>query len=98
MSKKSSWETEFVVYHIKSAHFHKGFNTESGAKRSTSCANRNTAGVTAYAYTTSDNYWSNINGPVKMVERTNLMTGKKFMEAEDTPYFCSPASETYWSM
>jgi hypothetical protein len=35
--------------------------------------------------------------PVKMVERTNLMSGKKFMEAEDTPYFCSPASETYWS-
>lgn len=35
--------------------------------------------------------------PVKMVERTNLMSGKKFMEAEDTPNFCSPASETYWS-
>ena len=35
---------------------------------------------------------------VKMVERTNLMTGKKFMEAEDTPNFCSPASESYWSM
>jgi hypothetical protein len=36
--------------------------------------------------------------PTKMVERTNLMTGKKFMEAEDTPNFCSPASEAYWSM
>ena len=36
--------------------------------------------------------------PVKMVERTNLLSGKTFMEAEDTPNFCSPASESYWSM
>ena len=36
--------------------------------------------------------------PVKMVERTNLMSGQKFTEPEDTPNFCSPASETYWSM
>ena len=33
-----------------------------------------------------------------MVERTNLMTGKKYLERRDTPIFCSPASETYWSM
>jgi hypothetical protein len=33
-----------------------------------------------------------------MVERTNLMTGKKYMEDADTPLCCSPASETYWSM
>lgn len=35
--------------------------------------------------------------PVKMVERINLQSGQKYMEAEDTPNFCSPASETYWS-
>ena len=34
----------------------------------------------------------------KMVERINLMTGKPYMEAEDTPRYCSPASEAYWSM
>jgi len=33
-----------------------------------------------------------------MVERTNIMTGKKFMEPADRPYFCSPSSETYWTM
>jgi len=33
-----------------------------------------------------------------MVERTNLMTGKKFQEKLNTPYYCSPSSETYWSM
>ena len=31
------------------------------------------------------------------VERTNAMTGEKFMERYDTPWSCSPASETYWS-
>ena len=35
---------------------------------------------------------------IKMVERTNLVSGKTFMEDEDTPYYCSPSSETYWSM
>lgn len=37
-------------------------------------------------------------GSTTMVERTNMMTGKKFLEAENTPYYCSPSSETYWSM
>ena len=34
----------------------------------------------------------------KMVERTNMMTGKKYMESINTPAYCSPASESYWSM
>lgn len=34
----------------------------------------------------------------KMVTRTNLMSGKEFQESANTPYYCSPASETYWSM
>ena len=38
------------------------------------------------------------NGEIKMVERTNLMTGKKYMEPANTPLCSSPASETYWSM
>jgi len=33
-----------------------------------------------------------------LVERTNIMTGKKYMEKANTPLFLSPASETYWSM
>jgi len=32
------------------------------------------------------------------VEKTNAMTGEKFSERYDTPYYCSPSSETYWSM
>jgi len=32
------------------------------------------------------------------VTRTNIMTGKEFKERYDTPYYCSPSSETYFSM
>ena len=32
------------------------------------------------------------------VTKKNLMGGKEFQERYDTPYFCSPASESYWSM
>ncbi len=29
--------------------------------------------------------------------RKNLMTGREFQERYDTPYFCSPSSESFWS-
>jgi hypothetical protein len=32
------------------------------------------------------------------VTRKNLMGRKEFKERYDTPYYCSPASESYWSM
>ena len=32
------------------------------------------------------------------VTKKNLMGGKEFTERFDTPYYCSPASESYWSM
>ena len=32
------------------------------------------------------------------VTKRNLMGGGEFQERYDTPYYCSPASESYWSM
>ncbi len=32
------------------------------------------------------------------VTRRNVMSGKEFQERYDTPYYCSPSSESYWSM
>ena len=32
------------------------------------------------------------------VVEKNLMTGKEFKERYDTPYFCSPSRESFWSM
>lgn len=31
------------------------------------------------------------------VTRKNAMTGQEFQERYDTPWTCSPASESYWS-
>jgi len=33
-----------------------------------------------------------------MVERTNFMSGKTFLEDPDTPRSCSPSTELFWSM
>ena len=33
----------------------------------------------------------------KTVVRKNLMTGQEFEEDVNTPHFCSPSSETFWS-
>ena len=32
------------------------------------------------------------------VTRKNLVGGKEFQERYDTPYYCSPSSESYYSM
>jgi hypothetical protein len=37
-------------------------------------------------------------GQTTMKTVKNLMTGKDIQIAENTPWHCNPASETYWSM
>jgi hypothetical protein len=32
------------------------------------------------------------------VTRKNIITGEKYQERYDTPSFCSPSSESFWSM
>ena len=32
------------------------------------------------------------------VTKRNLMGGAEFRERYDTPHYCSPSSESYWSM
>ena len=32
------------------------------------------------------------------VTRKNIMSGKEYQERYDTPYYCSPSSESYWCM
>ena len=54
------------------------------------------AEVYAKKYPASKGYRYEIH--VTMVEKTNMMGGAKFLERYDTPYYCSPASESYWSM
>ena len=47
--------------------------------------------------------WNPKNGYEFKIEKTyqkrkNIMSGEMFYERYDTPYYCSPSSETYWSM
>ena len=32
------------------------------------------------------------------ITRVNMMSGKEYQERYDLPYYCSPSSESYWSM
>ena len=82
--------------YVKPGHVtHTAYDNERGAK--IACTKLNKAWATScFKVMTNDQF--NHYYPVKMVERVNLMTGNTYMEAEDTPISCSPASETYWSM
>ena len=47
------------------------------------------------AVTDYKNFHDNIE---QIVQRTNLMSGEPFFERINTPHYCSPSSDTYWSM
>jgi hypothetical protein len=85
----------YVVFNTQFPHQDKRFfKTLSGAKRSATCSNRN-AGKFVYNYV--EESWFNIKYPVGTKVVKNLMTGKDVVIAEDTPWCCNPASESYWS-
>jgi hypothetical protein len=48
-----------------------------------------------YGVASVEDYRSQV---VRMVTRKNLLSGKEYQEASNTPGFCSPSSEAYWSM
>jgi len=83
----------FVVYHIESTMQAKTFVYRHHAEKH--CNRLNVSYPLKYAFTTIADYNDKV---VHMVERVNLMSGKKFMEPSNTPNYCSPASEAYWSM
>ena len=86
----------FVVFHTEFPHQDKRyFKSASSAKRATTCANRN-AGKLVYNWV--EESWFLLAYPVGTKTVKNLMTGEEVQIAEDTPWCCNPASETYWSM
>ena len=48
-----------------------------------------------YEIAETDTFHRNIE---KQVKKKNMMSGKEFMEPANRPYYCSPSSETFWSM
>lgn len=86
----------FVVFHTQFPHQDKRyFKTASAAKRSATCSNRNAG---KQVYQALEETFFALKHPVGMKTVKNLMTGKEVEIAEDTPWCCNPASETYWSM
>jgi hypothetical protein len=72
------------------------FKTEAAAKAArTRMIKRQKFNPHYLAIAESMDYINNIK---QMVQRTNMMTGKTYMEDVNTPRCCSPASEAYWSM
>lgn len=83
----------YIVYNVNSHSDNRRFETVRGAK--IACTSMNKKSKDEYAVASIQEFDTKV---VKMVEKTNLMSGEKFMERSDTPYYCSPSSETYWSM
>ncbi len=71
----------------------RAYNT-SGAAKSTRTRLCNKAGYSANDLEIVDTK----DYKPRMVTRKNLMSGAEFQEDVNTPYYCSPSSETYWSM
>jgi hypothetical protein len=86
----------YVVFHKDFPHQDKRyFKTEAGAKRSATCANRN-AGKAVYQ--ALEETFFLLKHPVGTKVVKSLMTGAEVVIAEDTPWCCNPASESFWSM
>ena len=87
----------FVVFHTEFPRQDKRyFKSAAGAKRATTCANRN-AGKLVYNWV--EESWFELKyGLVGTKTVKSLITGQDVEIAEDTPWCCNPASETYWSM
>lgn len=90
----------YIVYHIISTQIIKEFNTHGGAKRSTTCMNRNArkdenVTVDPYAFMNNEDYRKYV---VKRIKVKNLISGAEVEIDSNTPLCCDPSSETYWSM
>lgn len=89
----------YVVYDtvttriVKSKARRDTYATEAAAKAAVTRAAK--AGVTTLAAIEADSYYNKVE---KMVIRVNLLSGKEYMESVNTPSYCSPSSEAYWSM
>lgn len=93
----------FVLYDIKTTRLHnmvygspKTYKTIGAARAALtrlvkkSDLDRDSIGIAEVNY-----FYSFVE---KKVTRTNLMSGKEYTEGVNTPSYCSPASDAYWSM
>jgi hypothetical protein len=97
----------YVIYHNETSKILGGANKSyktMGAAKSAITRMRKTVPVSdlntdndplfVYAIAEINYFYESID---QTVERVNLMSGKTFRESVNTPYYCSPSSESYWS-
>jgi hypothetical protein len=94
----------YYVYHIDTTRFAyttvsggKMFKTEGAAKAARTRYANAVEGVEVedLGIAEVNDFHANIE---KQVTRTNLRSGNEFQEPVNTPHYCSPAFESYWSM
>jgi hypothetical protein len=72
------------------------YTTEAAAKAAvTRFAKKGMINKDEVAVTDHATYANTIEAQVK---RVNMMSGKEYYESVNTPSYCSPSSESYWSM
>jgi hypothetical protein len=81
------------LYHTKKDKY--TFKSEAAAKAALTRAIKNDEITEEHLIAPADTFYAEIE---QQVERTNIMTGETFMESINTPSYCSPSSEAYWSM
>ena len=92
----------YVIYNTKTtaivterAFSTRYYATESAAKAAvTRFAKKGICNKAEVAVAAHDYYFENIEAKVK---RVNMMSGLEYYESVNTPNFCSPSSESYWS-
>lgn len=90
----------FVIYEVSNTKLYGGYEnhykTERAAKAAvTRAVNRGEINRNEFAIADKAFFHQQIE---KKVERTNLISGEKYMEAINTPSHLSPAYERYWCM
>jgi len=85
----------YVVYDVETTLLYKKYIKSKGAATRALNEAMKKNPDRAYAVAEAGDFYENIE---LMVERVNLMSGKKYMERVNTSNACSPASETYWCM
>lgn len=90
----------YVIYHKATTYYldykNKSYATEAVAKAALTRAAKSNPDLEKHMFgfaTTGD-----FRDIEKMVAKQNMMSKKWYLERVNTPHYCSPASESYWSM
>lgn len=90
----------YVVYNTQTTRIvgsrnTKHFKSAGAAKAHLTRMGKQGYDVTEFSIAETKTFYDSIE---LSVTKTNLLSGQEFQERANTPAYCSPASESYWSM